>query len=70
MRIERGDVAGGVVAIVKDGALVFAKGYGYADVAKKLPVDAERTLFRPGSVSKLFTMDGDHAAHRAGPTRA
>jgi CubicO group peptidase (beta-lactamase class C family) len=48
-------VAGATVSVVKDGALVFAKGYGYADVAKRTPVDAERTLFRIGSTSKLFT---------------
>src|ERR1700733_8116552 len=53
--IERGDVAGGVVSVVKNGEVIFAKGYGLADVEKHQPVDAERTMFRPGSVSKLFT---------------
>lgn len=48
-------VAGAVIAVVKDGKLFFAKGYGYADVKNKKPVLADRTLFRPGSVSKLFT---------------
>ncbi len=47
--------AGVVVSVVKDGKLFFAKGYGYADVENKVPVDAEKTLFRPGSVSKIFT---------------
>jgi CubicO group peptidase (beta-lactamase class C family) len=31
------------------------RGFGYADVAKRIPVDPVRTLFRPGSVAKLFT---------------
>jgi CubicO group peptidase (beta-lactamase class C family) len=53
--IERGDVAGAVVAVVKNGEVIFAKGYGFADVEKHKPVDAERTMFRPGSISKLFT---------------
>jgi len=53
--LETGDIAGGVITVVKDGEVVFAKGYGYSDVAKHTPVDPERTLFRPGSVSKLFT---------------
>jgi CubicO group peptidase (beta-lactamase class C family) len=53
--IERGDVAGAVVAVVKNGELIFAKGYGFADVEKHKPVDPERTMFRPGSISKLFT---------------
>ncbi|HEU4996923.1 MAG TPA: serine hydrolase domain-containing protein [Gemmatimonadaceae bacterium] len=48
-------VAGATIAVVKDGALFFAKGYGYSDVDKRTPVDAERTLFRIGSTSKLFT---------------
>lgn len=53
--IERSDIAGCVVAVVKDGNVIFAKGYGYSDLAKKKPVSATDTLFRPGSVSKLFT---------------
>lgn len=52
---EANHVAGLTVAVVRDGAIFFAKGYGYADVARGVPVDAERTLFRPGSVSKLLT---------------
>lgn len=43
------------ISVVKDGALFFAKGYGYADREKRVPVDADKTLFRPGSTSKLFT---------------
>ena len=55
LQIKRDDIAGATVAVVKDGKLLFAKGYGYADVEKKKPVSAQETLFRPGSVSKLFT---------------
>jgi CubicO group peptidase (beta-lactamase class C family) len=47
-------IPGVVVAVVKDGSLLLAKGYGYADLEKRVPVDPNRTLFRPGSVSKLF----------------
>ncbi|MDB5364336.1 MAG: serine hydrolase [Rhodospirillales bacterium] len=53
--LGRGDVAGAVVVVVKDGQILFEKGYGYADVASKKPVDPARTLFRPGSTSKLWT---------------
>jgi CubicO group peptidase (beta-lactamase class C family) len=53
--IAKGDIAGAVVVVVKDGQVLLEKGYGYADVGKKKPVDPERTLFRPGSISKLFT---------------
>lgn len=49
------NIAGTAISIVKDGSLFFAKGYGYADLEQRLAVDAETTVFRPGSVSKLFT---------------
>jgi CubicO group peptidase (beta-lactamase class C family) len=48
-------IPGATVSVVKDGELFLAKGYGYADLEKHTPVIADRTLFRPGSVSKLFT---------------
>jgi CubicO group peptidase (beta-lactamase class C family) len=53
--LHTGDIAGAVVAVVKDGQIVTERGFGYSDVAKRAPVDPKLTLFRPGSVSKLFT---------------
>lgn len=53
--MKRGDVAGGVVVVVKDGQPLLAKGYGYSDVARRLPVDPATTMFRTGSTGKLFT---------------
>lgn len=53
--LQRGDVAGAVVVVVKDGQVLLAKGYGYSDVSARKPVDPEKTLFRAGSVSKLYT---------------
>ncbi|MEO8809931.1 MAG: serine hydrolase domain-containing protein [Rhodanobacter sp.] len=53
--IHRGDIAGGVIVVVKDGQPLLAQGYGYADVATRKPVSADQTLFRPGSISKTFT---------------
>ena len=47
-------VPGGAISIVQDGRLLFAKGYGYADVALRKPVVAESTIFRLASISKLF----------------
>ncbi len=49
------EVAGAVVTVVHNGRVVFTRGYGMADIASGKAVDAQRTLFRPGSVSKLFT---------------
>lgn len=48
-------IPGAVVVVVKDGEVFFSKGYGFADEARHHPVMPETTLFRPGSVSKLFT---------------
>ncbi|HTG39198.1 serine hydrolase domain-containing protein, partial [Sphingomonas sp.] len=53
--LHSGDLAGAVVYVVRDGRIVAGRGYGYADIARRIPVDPERTLFRPGSVSKLVT---------------
>jgi CubicO group peptidase (beta-lactamase class C family) len=48
-------IAGAAVAVVKDGKLFFAKGYGYADLEEGVPVDPAQTIFRIGSVGKVFT---------------
>lgn len=53
-QIENRDLAGAVISVVRDGQVVLAKGYGFANVEQRKPVDALGTLFRPGSVSKLF----------------
>jgi CubicO group peptidase (beta-lactamase class C family) len=55
LQLERSDVAGATVLVMKDGKDLLRKGYGYADVAKKKPVDPETTIFRLASISKLFT---------------
>jgi len=48
-------VPGATLAVVKDGRLFYTKGYGFANLEKQTPVLPDRTLFRVGSVSKLFT---------------
>ena len=53
--IARGNIAGGVITVVKDGQTLFAKGYGYANVAEHKPVVADETLFRVASITKPFT---------------
>lgn len=47
--------AGAAVAIVRDGRLVYAKGFGAADSDTGRPVDPFTTPFRVGSITKLFT---------------
>ena len=53
--IRSGDIAGATVSVVANGQIIFAKGYGFADMRTRRPVSADRTLFRPGSISKTFT---------------
>ncbi|MFV3075394.1 serine hydrolase domain-containing protein [Niveispirillum fermenti] len=53
--LKRGDIAGAVVTIVKDGQILLGKGYGVADRETGQAIDPETTMFRPGSISKLFT---------------
>ncbi|MGL5064115.1 MAG: serine hydrolase domain-containing protein, partial [Microcoleus sp.] len=53
--MSKAHVPGAVFTLVKDGKILLSKGYGYADLEKKIPVDPDKTLFRVGSISKLFT---------------
>ena len=53
--MEEYHIAGAAVAVVKDGKLFFAKGYGYADLKNKIPVEPEQTVFAIGSLGKTFT---------------
>ena len=54
-QLDEHHIPGATVAVVKDGGAIFAKGYGYSDIEKQIPVSADEALFRVGSVSKLFT---------------
>lgn len=47
-------VPGVTLSVVKDGDIIFKKGYGYYDLENNKEVDSDKTLFRAGSVSKLF----------------
>jgi CubicO group peptidase (beta-lactamase class C family) len=53
--LETYKIPGAVVAVVGDGRVLYAKGYGYADLDSRQPVDTASTVFDVGSVSKLFT---------------
>ena len=46
---------GAVVVVVTPEGPVFAKGYGFADIAARTAFTVDATLVRPGSISKLFT---------------
>ena len=49
------DIPAVTVSIVKGGKRIFSKGYGMADIDNQVEVNAESSLFRIGSTSKLFT---------------
>lgn len=53
--MQKWHTPGLVFVLVKGGKIFFAKGYGYANLEKKIPVVPDKTLFRIGSVSKLVT---------------
>lgn len=54
-RMQKLNIPGAAVSVVAGGKIIFAKGYGVADVDKKTPVAADKTIFRIGSISKVFT---------------
>ncbi len=49
------DVPGATLAVVSGSEAALLKGYGWADAKRTTSIDAQRTLFRAASVSKLFT---------------
>lgn len=53
--IEARQIPGAVVTVVANGRVILLRGYGYANLEDRVPVDAERTVFRVGSVSKPIT---------------
>lgn len=53
--LESHHIPGAAIAVVKDGQVLLTKGYGFANLETRRPVNPERTLFRIASVTKLFT---------------
>ena len=51
---DRTDSPGAAVVIVKDGAVVYQHGYGYANLEHRIPITPQ-TLFDVASVAKQFT---------------
>lgn len=48
-------MAGAVIVVTKGDQILLKKGYGYANVEEKLPVDPDQTVFRIASISKVIT---------------
>ncbi|MBX2957042.1 MAG: beta-lactamase family protein [Cyclobacteriaceae bacterium] len=52
--LKEKNIAGATLAVIVDGKVTLTKGYGFADIDKQIPVDPKTTLFRIGSITKLF----------------
>jgi CubicO group peptidase (beta-lactamase class C family) len=52
--LKKNKAVGVSIAIVENGKIVYATGYGFADVANKVPA-TEQTIYRIGSCTKSFT---------------
>ncbi|HVS40383.1 MAG TPA: serine hydrolase domain-containing protein [Gemmataceae bacterium] len=52
--IKKNRLPGGALAVAKNGRIVYARGFGYADVDEMEPVQPD-SLFRIASISKPFT---------------
>jgi CubicO group peptidase (beta-lactamase class C family) len=53
--MARDHIAGVTVSVVQNGQVVLQKGYGVAGLSPWRAVDPQRTLFRLGGVSRIFT---------------
>src|SRR5262249_49915190 len=52
--MQRQRIPGASLAVVKDGQIILAKGYGFANVEHQVAVKPE-TIFQSGSMGKQFT---------------
>ncbi|MET3664655.1 serine hydrolase domain-containing protein [Caulobacter sp. 1776] len=53
--MSRDHIAGATISVVQNGQVVLKKGYGFANLEQRKPVDPDKTLFRVASISKTFT---------------
>ncbi|WP_019912475.1 serine hydrolase domain-containing protein [Paenibacillus sp. HW567] len=53
--LDNRHVPGTAVVVTQGEQIIWSKGYGYANVEQKLPVDPARTVMRVGSITKTLT---------------
>ena len=53
--MQEAHIPGAVFLLVENGQVTYAKGYGFADLARQTPVDVETSLWRVMSLSKPVT---------------
>ena len=54
-QMAKENIPGAVFLLVQNGKVLYQRGYGLANVARLQPVDPEKTIWRIGSISKVFT---------------
>ena len=59
-------IPGAVFVAVENGQVIYAKGYGFADLDQSIPVDPEKTMFCAGSVGKLVNWTALMQLYEAG----
>lgn len=53
--LERWNLPGASIAVCRGGKILFARGYGFADIDNETPIVPEKSLFRIASISKSIT---------------
>jgi CubicO group peptidase (beta-lactamase class C family) len=54
-QMAKENIPGAVFIFVQNGRVLYQRGYGYANLAERRAVDPEKTIWRIGSISKVFT---------------
>jgi CubicO group peptidase (beta-lactamase class C family) len=54
-QMAKENIPGAVFLLVQNGKVLYQRGYGFANVERRQPVDPEKTIWRIGSISKVFT---------------
>jgi CubicO group peptidase (beta-lactamase class C family) len=54
-QMAKEQIPGAVFILVQNGRVLYQRGYGVANLTNRRPVDPEKTIWRIGSISKVFT---------------
>jgi CubicO group peptidase (beta-lactamase class C family) len=54
-QMEKEHIPGAVFVLVQNGKVLYQRGYGFANIERGRRVDPEKTIWRIGSISKVFT---------------
>jgi len=54
-QMAKENIPGAVFLLVQNGKVLYQRGYGFANISRLQPVNPETTIWRIGSISKVFT---------------